>query len=246
MTTNIQSNQTADAAEREGRESAAKWAILLNDELFPMPRRKLLARDILDQCGVTRDFVLQRDHGDTHDVIFDDDKEVDLTHGNVFRTTPRCNNTGEQRPDEPAKLAFVLDDHWELTLNSRQTGHSLKHLLGLPDDAELLRDFESPTDKLIRNQDTVLFADGPVFTLRSVTLTITVNNKEVRFSRRSETALQIKETAIAQQVNIQVGFVLFRIKPDGNISPAIPDNQVVKLKKGDAFRCVAADDTSWP
>lgn len=84
MTTNIQSNQTADAAEREGRESAAKWAILLNDELFPMPRRKLLARDILDQCGVTRDFVLQRDHGDTHDVIFDDDKEVDLTHGNVF------------------------------------------------------------------------------------------------------------------------------------------------------------------
>lgn len=92
----------------------------------------------------------------------------------------------------------------------------------------------------------MLFADGPVFTLRSVTLTITVNNKEVRFSRRSETALQIKETAIAQQVNIQVGFVLFRIKPDGNISPAIPDNQVVKLKKGDAFRCVAADDTSWP
>jgi hypothetical protein len=108
-----------------------------------------------------------------------------------------------------------------------------------------MRDFESPTDKLIRNEDTVLFADGPVFTLRSVTLTITVNNKEVQFSRRSVTALQIKEAAIAQHVNIQIGFVLFRIKPDGNISPAIPDDQVVKLKQGDAFRCVAADDTSW-
>src|SRR6266404_3625629 len=115
MITNTQSGQDANAVETESRGPAAKWAILLNDELFPMPRRKLVARDILDQCGVTRDFVLQRDHGDTRDVIFADDKEVDLTQGNVFRTTPRCKSTGAQRPDEPAKLAFVLDDHWELT-----------------------------------------------------------------------------------------------------------------------------------
>lgn len=233
------------AAETQSREPAPKWAILLNDELFPMPRRKMLARDILDQCDITQDLMLQRDHGGTHDVVFADDAEVDLAHGNVFRTTARCEIAAERRRGEPAKLAFIVDDHWEVTLNPRQTGHSLKHLFGLPDDAELLRDFESPTDKLIRNEDPVLFADGPVFTLRRVTLTITVNNKEVRFTRRSVTALQIKEAAIAQHVNIQTTFVLFRIKTDGSISAAIPDEQFVKLKQCDAFRCVAADDNSW-
>lgn len=224
---------------------APKWAVLLNDQLFPMPRQKMLARDILDQCAAAEGAMLQRDHGGPQDIVFASGIEIDLAKGNVFRTVPPCEATREQQRKDPAKLAFVLDDHWELTLNLRQTGHSLKHLFGVPDNSELLRDFESPNDKLVQNEDSLLFSDGPVFTLRGVTLTITVNNKEVRFTHRSVTALQIKETAIAQHVNIQLAFVLFRIKPDGGISPAIPDDQILKLKQGDAFRCVAADDTSW-
>jgi len=224
---------------------APKWAVLLNDELFPMPRQKMLARDILDQCSAAEGTTLQRDYGGPQDIVFAPRTEIDLAEGNVFRTVSTCEPTREHRRKDPAKLAFVVDDHWEVTLNPRQTGHSLKHLFGIPDDSELLRDFESPNDKLVQNEDSLLFSDGPVFTLRRVTLTITVNNKEVRFTHRSVTALQIKETAIAQHVNIQLAFVLFRIKPDGSISPAIPDDQIVKLKQGDAFRCVAADDTSW-
>jgi hypothetical protein len=223
---------------------AAKWAVLLNDELFPMPRQKMLARDILDQCAAAEGAMLQRDHGGPQDIVFASGTEIDLAEGNVFRTAPTCQASREHRRKDPAKLAFVVDDHWEVTLNPRQTGHSLKHLWGVPDDSELLRDFESPNDKLVQNEDVLLFSDGPVFTLRHVTLTITVNNKPVRFTQCSVTALQIKETAIAQHVNIQVEFVLFRIKPDGSISAAIPDDKVLKLKQGDAFRCVAADDTS--
>jgi hypothetical protein len=237
-------HDTVVAEHNTTRGPAPKWAILLTDALCPMPRRKMRARDILDQCGAGGSAMLQRDHGGTHDVVFPDGAEVDLAEGNVFRITESC---GERQasPQTPAKLAFVLDDHWEVTLNPRQTGHSLKHLFGVPDDSELLRDFESPTDKLIQNGDAVLFSDGPVFTLRHVTLTVTVNNKEVRLTGSSATARQIKETAIAQHVNIQIGFVLFRIKPDGSISAALPDDKILRLKQGDAFRCVAADDTSW-
>src|SRR5689334_9201382 len=103
MTPNTQSSSGAQAVDVKPRGPAAKWSMLLNDELFPMPRRKLRARDILDQCAINRDLVLQRDHGDTRDVVFADDCEVDLAQGNVFRTIPRCEAINK-KPDEPAKL----------------------------------------------------------------------------------------------------------------------------------------------
>lgn len=245
MTTNTSLLDHGKVMTKQHRGPDPKWAILLNDELFPMPRQKIVVRDILDQCGVAAGFALERDYGGSRDVVFADSANVDLAEGNVFRTTADCEKTPSHQASSSAKLAFILDDHWEVTLNARQTGRSLKHLFGVPDESELLRDFESPMDEAIQNGDSVLFGDGPVFTLRHVTLTVTVNNKHVRFTRHSVTALDLKKTAIAQQVNIQIGFVLFRIKPDGSISAAISDDQVVKLKEGDAFRCVASDDTSW-
>jgi hypothetical protein len=39
-----------------------KQAVVLNDVLYPMPRIQMAARDILDQCGQSRDVVLQRDY----------------------------------------------------------------------------------------------------------------------------------------------------------------------------------------
>src|SRR4051812_32899596 len=110
-----------------------KWAVVINDQLFPMPRQVLTARDILDQSGIGKEFLLVRDHASPNDVIFGDDDEVNLGLGNVFRVIPRCEAGPQDRCTQPAKRAFICDDCWETTLIEKQTGHSIKRLLGLPD-----------------------------------------------------------------------------------------------------------------
>jgi hypothetical protein len=221
-----------------------KWCAIINDELFPLPRRKLTARDILDQAGITKDFVLVRDYENPNDVVLEDEEVIDLAEGNVFRVIPRC----EAGPQEPCtakpKLAFACDDAWEVTLTGKQTGHSLKRLLGLPDEAKLLRDFESPNDEVIGDSEVVLHSDGPVFTADGVTLKVKVNNQPVRFSERSVTALKLKQTAIAQAVKIDVDSVVYRVKRDGSLGPAIRDDEKITLHECDAFNCVAPDDKS--
>jgi hypothetical protein len=142
---------------------AEKWAALIGDRLFPMPRPKLAARDILDQSGHGQNVVLVRDHETRNDVPFADGSEVDLAEGNVFRVVARCAPIPQPPSSGAAKLAFVCDDAWEVTLTGTQTGKSLKRLFGLPDNAELFRDYESPNDRPIDDSDTVKFKDGPVF-----------------------------------------------------------------------------------
>jgi hypothetical protein len=209
-----------------------------------MPRRHYTARDILDQTGVGKEFVLVRDHGSARDVVFDDDAIVDLAESNVFRTIPRCEAATQPHCTAPAKLAFAVDDAWEVTLVGHQTGHSLKRLFGLPDNAELVRDFESPNDQSVRDDEAVLFAAGPVFTLRHAMITVKVNHQSVRFTKRRVTGLEVKQTAISQDVKIDAGCVLYQQKPDGSLGPAIRDDESVTLKDCDAFICVAPDDNS--
>ena len=242
--TTLQGHGTAGAEHVQNCGSAPKWAALITDRLFPMPRQKLAARDILDQAGVDRDFVLVRDYGSPNDVVLEDDALVDLAEGNVFRVIPRCEAGPQLHCTAPAKLAFVCDDAWEVTLTGKQTGHSLKRLLGLPDDAELLRDFESPDDKPIGDDEPVNFADGCVFTCRRVSITVKVNNNDVHFAKRRVKGLEIKQTAIAQGVKIDAGCVLYPLLPDGGLGPAIRDDETVTLKPCDAFNCVAPDDNS--
>jgi len=144
--------------------SEPKWAALINDSLYPMPRRHLSARDILDQCGAQPNLRLVRDRGTSSDGGFEDNDIVDLAEGNVFLSEDSiCGRFDRDHKHLPAKFAFSVDDSWEVTLVSKQTGHSLKHLLGLNNSDELYRDFQSPEDVLISNEETVLFAEGPVF-----------------------------------------------------------------------------------
>jgi len=188
--------------------------------------------------------VLVRDHDNPNDLVLDDEGIVDLAEGNVFRTIPRCEAALQPPCIAPPKLAFVCDDTWEVTLIGKQTGHSLKRLLGLPDGAELLRDFESPNDKLIHHDEVIFHADGPVFTGRRVSLTVKVNNQPVHFRERRVTALQLKKTAIDQGVKIDIDNVVYRVRPDGSLGPAIPDDKKITLHECDSFSCVAPDDKS--
>lgn len=223
---------------------ASKWAAVIGDQLFPMPRQKLTARDILDQASCGPDVILQRDHNSPNDVILDDEQVVDLGEGNVFRAIPRCEAGPLSGCVEPAKRAFVLDDDWKVTVNPKQTGHTLKRMFDLPDEVELLRDLESPHDTVIGNDEHFTHADGCVFTMRKLLLTIKVNNNPVRFTKRRVTGLEVKQTAIAQGVKIEEGFVLYAITPEGNQGPAIRDDAKLSLKSCDEFRCVAPDDNS--
>lgn len=72
---------------------------------------------------------------------------------------------------------------------------------------------------------------------------ITVNFKPVTMPDRHATGLEIKQTAIAQGVNIQPDFVLFRDKGHGRRDP-IRDDEKVALHSGEKFEAVPGDDNS--
>jgi len=224
--------------------AAPKWAALINDQLFPMARRELKARDIQDQAGVAKGLALVRVHGGTHDPVIRDEALVDLGSGNVFYTVPLCEAERQSDCDQPAKLAFVIDDAWAVTLTGRQTGQSLKRLLAIPDTVTICRDLEAPNDEEISDSEILLHSEGPVFTKCQASITVKINNQPVRFVRRDVTALEVKETAIKQAVKIDVGCVLYQSKPDGGLGPAIRDDEVLSLQQCDTFNCVAPDDNS--
>ena len=235
---------TVHSHNRDASHPHSKQAAVIDDGLFPMSRAQMAARDILDQAGASKDVVLQRDYNDPLDHVFGDDEIVDLRDGNVFKTRPRCAPVPCGNPNTKPKLAFVADDVWAVTVIARQSGHSLKRLLGLPDDAELYRDLESPNDERVGDDVGVDFRDGPVFTVKSLSLTIKVNNKPVKVTKRRLTGLEIKQSAVDQGVSIKLSFVLYELKKDGDMGPAIADNKTVTVHECDEFRCVAPDDNS--
>ena len=71
---------------------------------------------------------------------------------------------------------------------------------------------------------------------------IEVNGKTVLMNEKDSTGLEIKQAAIAQQVNIQIGFVLTQELPNGS-SLIIGDNDSVRLHEHLRFTAIAPDDT---
>lgn len=79
--------------------------------------------------------------------------------------------------------------------------------------------------------------------LQNQTIVVTLNNREVTFSDRKATGLEIKQTAISQQVPIQTDFALFEIKGHGNLKQ-VGDQELVVLHPHQEFRALAPDDNS--
>lgn len=169
----------APAKHPETCQRSPKWAAVVNDALVLLPKQHVTAQLIKQQAGVAADLTLVRDHGSSNDVPFDDEAQLDLSDGNVFYTLPRCEVKPANGCVAPPKLAFVVNDQAEQTLNPRQTGRSLRELFGFAPTARLFRDYESPSDTAIGLDDAVNFPDGPVFYTRrvGVGLTITVNKQ---------------------------------------------------------------------
>ena len=226
------------------RRPAPKWAVLLDDRVIPMPRRVVTSQTIKDQAGIGTSFILVRDYQTRNDMVVADDAELDLAQGNVLRHIPRCEAVPPPQCHEPAKLALIVDDEWEITLTPHQTGASVRRLFELSPEVELLRDYESPHDEPIADDEAANFADGPVFRTQRVSVTVKVNNNPVTFQKRKVTGLEIKQTAIAQRVKITLDGVLYKVKADGSLGSAIGDAEKVTLKECDEFRCVTPDDNS--
>lgn len=236
---NQQGHGTAGAEHVQNCGSAPKWAALIGDRLFPMPRRTLTARDILDQSGHGQDVILIRDHGGVHDVMLDDGATVDLADGNVFRPVPRCEAKPNAHCSEPAKRAFVCDDELEVTLVGQQTGRTLKRLLGLPADAVLLRDHESPNDQPIGDDERVEFQDGPVFTCRGQGgahgIKIIVNGREKTVEAKKISYAELVVLAFGAPQPDTIYTITYKHGPPSNPEGHMVGGDVVKLQCGMVF-----------
>ena len=85
--------------------------------------------------------------------------------------------------------------------------------------------------------------DGDKGNGKPKTVEIEVNNKAVKLPKGDVSGLEIKETAIAQAVNIQVSFVLQQELPNGS-SKIIGDGDIVHLREHLRFTAIAPDDNS--
>lgn len=162
-----------------GCQPPAKWAAVVDDVLVPMPGRRVRVAVLAAQAGVPDGFVLVRDHNSPDDVAQPAEGDVDLAEGNVFYRLERCNVRPPATCREPAKLAFVVNDRFEVTTRASQTGRTLRDLFGLPAHAHLFRDLASLDDQDVPAAAAANFADGPVFYSREVRaeLKITVNSR---------------------------------------------------------------------
>jgi hypothetical protein len=162
----IKPGQSAALAEQcETSCPVAKWGATLDDELVLVPRH-ITARLLKAEAGVSLDLVVVQDFGSPNDMPLEDEAKIDLAEGNVFYLLPR----NEVKPCEVAsgkpKLAFIIDDRAEETLNPKQTGRTLRELFGYAPAARLFRDFDTRRDELIGLDDEVSFSDGPIFYTR--------------------------------------------------------------------------------
>ena len=74
-------------------------------------------------------------------------------------------------------------------------------------------------------------------------VTVTVNEKAVEIAGPKATGLEIKQAAIAQDVNIQLSSVLSEELPNRK-TKIVGDNDEVTVNKNSKFVAVAPDDNS--
>jgi hypothetical protein len=173
----IETERTTGAGKNAACDRTAKWAAVVDDTVVPMPGRKVNASVITAQASIPDGHLLVRDHNSPDDVVVRRDSVVDLAEGNVFYTVPECDVQPKGACDAPAKLAFVVDDRYEVTIRSAQTGQTILELFNLARNASLVRDDIGRVDEPIDPSAPVLFVEGPVFYthILAALLSITVN-----------------------------------------------------------------------
>lgn len=72
---------------------------------------------------------------------------------------------------------------------------------------------------------------------------VTVNGRLVKLPKEELTGLDIKQTAIAQRVPIELSFILQLELPNGH-SRIIGDHEFLKVRNHERFTAIANDDNS--
>jgi hypothetical protein len=177
--------------------AAPRRFALINDRIITAPRQKVPVSVLRALASIPSDQALVRDHGSPHDVVLDDDATVDLNDGNVFYTRARCDGSPVSACDAQAKLAFAVDDQFELSAAAELPFEAFLALFGLAAGHELFRDFESPNDEPITPGSTIRFKDGPVFYTRGQPHTkrveITIDGVKHKVAPGKMTVAEIKK-----------------------------------------------------
>ena len=129
----------------------------------------------------------------------------------------------------------------------RPTGEELLHKVHKqPCAFELIAEFRHHENCVIEPHEKIdLQRPGlkRFITAHKEIVTIFINNDPYKIERGEHTGLEIKQTAIAQDVQIQLDFVLSLEKRQGE-TQIIGDRDPVKVKKGQKYVAIADDDNS--
>gem|GEM_PF-1275762 len=185
-----------------------KWAATLDDALVLVPRH-ITAQLLKEEAGVSLELVVVQDFGSPNDMPLENDAKIDLAEGNVFYLLPRSEVKPCEHGEGKPKLAFIIDDRAEETLNPKQTGRTLRELFGYAPAARLFRDFTTTHDEPIGLDTEVTFSDGPVFYTRrgEKGLTIIVNKQtfgEADGVKPEMTGLEIAKLVSSQPEKTEV------------------------------------------
>src|SRR5277367_4130400 len=104
----------AEAKHTQDGRPAPKRAIVVNDQLFPMPGHFVKVAAIKEQANIPKDHALIRDHNSPHDVIMPENGTADLAEGSVFYSVPACDVESRPGCEAPAKRVIDVDDRWEI------------------------------------------------------------------------------------------------------------------------------------
>ena len=222
--------------------SAPKWFAVVGDQQFPMPRREISRKVLFQQTGLPADHVLVRDRQSQHDELISDGATIDLGVGNVFRLLPPCTAISSSCEATP-KLAFAIDDHFEITINPNQTKSSIRGLFGLDADCDFERDFESPSDQHLAETDPVLFSDGPQFTkLEKTTASVIVNGRRKTVQKGELTFSRIVRLAFDKPpTGGNVCFTVTYRGGCGNASGSLVEGDSVEATEGMVINVTATD-----
>jgi hypothetical protein len=226
----MQTNQN-QGGQANGR--APRWAALIDDEIVWAPHQRVAGQVLLDQAGEGNK-ILVRDHNSPNDVILGESDQIDLAAGNVFYTLDKSEVQPREACHEPPKLAYVVDDRFEVATHANQTGATIRSLFNVPGDRRLIRDYESRQDDDVEPGDAAKFGDCPVFYTREIEhkLRITVNSRI--FTDKDGVKPEMTGEAIAALVYPQnaADTTVRELSPEAR---EIPLDKKVHIRGGEVF-----------
>ncbi|MHB0789620.1 multiubiquitin domain-containing protein [Bradyrhizobium sp. 5.13L] len=170
----------------------------------------------------------------------------------------RLNETVDLRPNGAERFIIAQTDrafYFELEGERQEwllafiNGITLKRLAGKDPESVIVvleREEDAPDEEIEDEQTVDLSGAGlEKFRVRPLErlVEIFVNDKPVKIERGEHNGLEIKQAAIAQNVQIQLDFVLSLEKRHGE-TQIIGDSDPVKVKKGQHYVAIAGDDNS--